>query len=96
MAAKKSHRRNPSSSLSVRKVGLAATGAGSAVYLAGLGWPAAVLGSVLIVAVMWTISDLNRTRHLATLIRAIRSGLDGEDDGPGEESESVSSNEPLS
>jgi RNA polymerase-binding transcription factor len=59
---------------SSRVVVVVTTGAGGAVCLATLGWPAAVLGSVLIIALMWIISDPNRTRHLASLIRAVHSG----------------------
>jgi hypothetical protein len=52
-----------------------AAGAGSAaISLATLGWPAAVLGGMLIGALMWAISSPERTRHLASLIRAVRSG----------------------
>ncbi len=49
-------------------------GAGSAVCLAALGWPAAILGSVAIMALMWTVSSLDRTQHLVSLIRAARGG----------------------
>jgi hypothetical protein len=40
--------------------------------LAASGWPAAFLGSVLIIAGAWTVSSQDRTRRLANLIRAAR------------------------
>jgi hypothetical protein len=55
-------------------VGGAATGAGGAVCLATLGWPTVALGGALIIALMWTLSSPDRTRRLASLIRAIRGG----------------------
>jgi DnaK suppressor protein len=57
---------------STRIVVVLGTGAGGAVCLAALGWPAAVLGSMVIIALMWTVSSPDRTRHLASLIRAAR------------------------
>jgi hypothetical protein len=69
-------RRSLSGKSSVRStrvvVVVAATSAGSAVFLADLAWPVAVLGSVLIFALMWTVSSRDRTRHLGSLIRAAR------------------------
>jgi hypothetical protein len=35
-----------------------------------IGWPAAVLGGMAIAALMWTISNKQRTSRLASLIRA--------------------------
>ena len=53
-----------------------AASTGGAVYLVTGGWPVTVLGCVLIivliVAIMWVVSDRDRTRRLASLIRAIR------------------------
>ena len=51
---------------------VAVGGAEGAVLLAGLDWPATVLGSVVVIALMWTINSRARTRHLASLIRATR------------------------
>ncbi len=51
---------------------LAGGAAGCAICRAALGLPAAVLGIILIIAVMWTVSSPDRTRHLASLIRALR------------------------
>jgi hypothetical protein len=51
---------------------VAASTAEGAVLLAGLDWPAAVLGSTLVIALMWTVNSRDRTRHLASLIRAAR------------------------
>ena len=48
------------------------SGACSAAYLARLGWPAAFLGSVFTIALMWVISSHARTGRLASLIRAAR------------------------
>jgi hypothetical protein len=50
-----------------------AAGAGGCVCLAVMGWPAAVLGGMALIAVMWTVNSQDRTRRLATLIRAARS-----------------------
>ena len=51
-----------------------AAGAGGGVCLAAMSWPAAVLGGLAVIAVMWTVSNPDRTRRLATLIRAARGG----------------------
>ena len=56
---------------STRVMLVVGTGAGSAVCLSTMGWPATALGSVVVTAVMWTISSQERTRRLATLIRAV-------------------------
>lgn len=52
---------------------IVAAGVGSSAYAAAIGWPTVVLGGAVIAAVMWTISRPDRTRHLASLIRAARS-----------------------
>jgi hypothetical protein len=43
---------------------------GSFAFLVTINWPAVVLGSALLVAFAWTISSADRTRRLASLIRA--------------------------
>jgi membrane associated rhomboid family serine protease len=53
-------------------------GAESLALLAGMGWPAAVLGCVIGIAVGWTICSPDRTRRLEALIRALRGGSDSE------------------
>jgi hypothetical protein len=58
---------------STKVVVVVGLGACSATGLASVGWPAAFLGSVLIIALAWTISSADRTRHLASLIRTARS-----------------------
>jgi hypothetical protein len=47
--------------------------AGSGLCGTVIGWPAAVLGGVVVFAIMWTVDSPDRTRRLATLIRAARS-----------------------
>jgi hypothetical protein len=47
--------------------------AGGSAYAAVIDWPAAVLGCAVIAAVMGAISSPDRTRRLASLIRAARS-----------------------
>jgi hypothetical protein len=80
MAAKSSQSPGSSSAVVVATVSVVVTGAGGAAayLLTTFDWPAVVLGIVLIIAlmgtIMWTISDPERTRHLASLIRAIRGG----------------------
>jgi len=57
---------------STKVVVVVGAGACSAAGLASVGWPAAFLGSVVVIALAWTISSADRTRHLATLIRTAR------------------------
>lgn len=47
--------------------------AGTGVWLATIGWPVVVLGTMVVIAVMVTITSQDRTRRLAILIRAVRS-----------------------
>lgn len=47
--------------------------AGSFALLVTIDWPVVVLGGALIVALVWTISSADRTRRLASLIRAARN-----------------------
>ena len=49
-----------------------AVGGGSLAWTAAVSWPAAVLGGALIAAVLMTINSNERTRRLASLIRATR------------------------
>lgn len=58
----------------VSVVVVVAVGADCLAWLAGIDWPAAVLGGVVVIALMWTVSNQDRTRRLATLIRAARGG----------------------
>jgi hypothetical protein len=46
--------------------------AGSGLCGTVIGWPVAVLGGVVVFAIMWTVSSQDRTRRLATLIHAAR------------------------
>jgi hypothetical protein len=57
---------------STKIVVVVGAGACSAAGLASVGWPAAFLGSVVVIALAWTISSADRTRHLASLIRTAR------------------------
>jgi hypothetical protein len=57
---------------SIRVVIAVGLGSGGATALSTLGWPTTVLGTVVIMAFMWTISSPARTRHLTSLIRAAR------------------------
>jgi hypothetical protein len=52
---------------------LAVTTGAETVWLPGLGWPAACLGTAVVLAVLWTVSSRDRARRLANLIRAFRS-----------------------
>jgi hypothetical protein len=57
---------------STRVVIVVGSGACGFAALAASGWPAAFLGSVLIIAGGWVVSSQDRTRRLASLIRAAR------------------------
>lgn len=52
--------------------GSGSTGSGTFAALAGLGWPAVVLGIAVILLLGWAILDAGRTSRLAALIRAFR------------------------
>ncbi len=54
-------------------ISLVLTTGAETVWLPGLGWPAAFLGSAVVLAVVWTVSSRDRARRLANLIRALRS-----------------------
>jgi hypothetical protein len=69
-----SQRRSLRGKASVRAgtvIGMAA-GSGGLAWMAAVSWPAAVLGGTLIAAVLMTINSNERTRRLASLIRAAR------------------------
>jgi hypothetical protein len=53
-------------------VTVAVSTADGALLLMGADWPAALLGAVLIGALMWTVNSEDRTRHLVSLLRAAR------------------------
>lgn len=55
-------------------ISLVLTTGAEAVWLPRLGWPAAFLGTAVVLAVVWTVSSRDRARRLGNLIRAFRSG----------------------
>lgn len=55
-------------------ISLVLTTGAETVWLPRLGWPAAFLGTAVVLAVVWTVSSRDRARRLANLIRAFRTG----------------------
>lgn len=54
-------------------ISLVVTTRAETVWLPGLGWRAACLGTAVVVAVVWAVSSRDRARRLDNLIRAFRS-----------------------
>jgi hypothetical protein len=61
-----------SSGRSVSVVVVVTAGGECLAWLAGIDWPAATFGDVIVAALMWTITSQDRTRRLATLVRSVR------------------------
>jgi hypothetical protein len=53
-------------------ISLVVTTGAETVWLPRIGWPAAFLGAIVVLAAVWTVSSRDRARRLGNLIRAFR------------------------